>query len=102
MTKYVTTILKVAVHREEENPVFGEGNTFVSIEDEAGGPFIIIEQDSSYNEEKNIRVDYEELLAVAEAAKMLMHQLYVEKAAMENSSLIQTEIKQEYYEDYKI
>jgi|694.fasta_scaffold35270_9 hypothetical protein len=101
MTKYVTTILKVAVHREEENPVFGEGNTFVSIEDEAAGPFIIIEQDD-YESNRTIRIDYEELLAINEAAKMLMHQLYVEKAAMENSSLIQTEVEQEYYEDYKI
>ena len=99
MTKYVTTIIKVAIHREEENPIFGEGNTFVSIDDEAAGPFIIIEQDD-YESNKNIRIDYEELLAINEAAKMLMHQLYVEKAAMENSSLIQTE--SENYEDYAI
>jgi hypothetical protein len=81
--KYVTTILKVAVHNETENPAFGEGNTYVSIEDEAGGPFLIIEQDSDEHGTVILRIDYEELLAVVEASKMLMHQLYVEQAAME-------------------
>jgi hypothetical protein len=102
MTKYVTTIIKVAIHRETENPVFGEGNTFVSIDDEGAGPFIIIEQDD-YESNKNIRIDYEELLAINEAAKMLMHQLYVEKADMEINSIIETQYTEpEYYEDYKI
>jgi hypothetical protein len=101
MTKYVTTIIKVAIHREEENPVFGEGNTFVSIDDEAAGPFIIIEQDD-YESNKNIRIDYEELLAINEAAKMLMHQLYVEKADMEINSIIETQdTEQEYFVDYE-
>tara|TARA_R110000868_G_scaffold377155_1_gene642441 strand:+ start:1369 stop:1674 length:306 start_codon:yes stop_codon:yes gene_type:complete len=83
MTKYATTILKVAIHRESENPVFGEGNTYVGIDDEAAGPFIIIEQDSDGSGSvgsSTIRTDYEEFLAIAEAAKMLMHQLYIEKA----------------------
>ena len=81
MTKYVTTILKIAVHRESENPVFGEGNTYVSVDDEAGGPFLTIEQDSDDSGSvgtSTISIDYEEFLAVAEAAKMLMHQLYIE------------------------
>ena len=81
--KYHTTILKVAVHREECHPVFGEGNTFVSVDDEAGGPFIIIEQDDSDHHVSginHIRLDYQELVQISEAAKMLMHQLYIEKA----------------------
>lgn len=82
MTKYVTTILKVAVHRESENPVFGEGNTYVSVDDEAAGPFLVIEQDADGDNNSigtaSLRIDYEEFLAVAEAAKMLMHQLYIE------------------------
>ena len=84
MTKYATTILKVAVHREEENPIFGEGNTYVSVDDEAGGPFLTIEQDTDgYNNSigtATLRIDYEEFLVVAEAAKMLMQQMYIEKA----------------------
>jgi hypothetical protein len=103
MTKYVNTILKVAVHRESENPVFGEGNTFVSVEDDAAGPFIVIEQNDSYNTDKTLRMEYEELLAVTEAAKMLMHQLYVEAATMESNSIIQIQdTEPEYFEDYQI
>ena len=102
MTKYVTTIIKVAIHRETENPVFGEGNTFVSVEDDAAGPFLVIEQNDSYNTDKTIRIDYEELLAINEAAKMLMHQLYVEKADMEINSIIETQdTEQEYFVDYE-
>ena len=82
---YVTTILKVAVHRDTENPVFGEGNTYVSIDDEAGGPFIVIEQDMSdfHNQHENkIRLDFQELEEITKAAKMLMHQMYIEKESM--------------------
>ena len=102
MTKYVNTIIKVAIHRETENPVFGEGNTFVSVEDDAAGPFLVIEQNDSYNTDRTLRMEYEELLAVTEAAKMLMHQLYVEAATMESNSVLPTEVKQEYYGDYQI
>lgn len=87
MTKYVKTILKVAIHRENENPVFGEGNTFVSVEDEAAGPFLVIEQNDSYNAEKNLRMDYAELLTVVEAAKVLMDQIYVKKAEDESNEI---------------
>jgi hypothetical protein len=102
MTKYANTIIKVAVHRESENPVFGEGNTFVSVEDDGAGPFLVIEQNDSYNTDKTLRMEYEELLAVSEAAKMLMHQLYVEKADMEINSVIKTEMETEYFVDYQI
>jgi hypothetical protein len=87
MTKYVTTILKVAVHRESENPIFGEGNTYVGIDDEAGGPFLTIEQDSDNDNAAGavlLRVDYKEFIVIVEAAKMLMHQLYIEKASAES------------------
>ena len=83
MTTYKTTILQVSVHREEPNPVFGEGNTYVSIDDEAGGPFLVIEQHDDDIEPGKVRMDYEEFVAVAEAAKMLMHQMYIEQAAQE-------------------
>ena len=83
MSTYKTTILRVAVHREEENPVFGEGNTYVSVDDEAAGPFLVLEQDNELPTPGAMRLDYEEFLAVAEAAKILMHQMYIEKAALE-------------------
>lgn len=83
MTNFVATIIKVAIHRDTENPVFGEGNTFISIDDEAAGPFIVIEQEDSYNNDKSIRVDFEELEAIVEASKMLMNQAHIEKAKTE-------------------
>ena len=81
MKKCVTTILQVAVHREDVNPVFGEGVTYVKVDDEAGGPFVVIEQHDDDVEKGKIRIDYDEFLVVAETAKMLMHQLYVEQAS---------------------
>jgi hypothetical protein len=80
MSTYKTTILQVSVHREESNPVFGEGNTYVSVDDEAAGPFLTIQQHDENSEPGKVRMDYEEFMAVAEAAKMLMHQMYIEKA----------------------
>lgn len=80
MTNFVATIIKVAIHRDTENPVFGEGNTFISIDDEAAGPFILIEQEDGYNNDKIIRVCFEELEAIAEASRMLMNQVHIEKS----------------------
>jgi hypothetical protein len=85
LLKFATTILQVAVHREEEHPVFGEGNTYIKVDDEGGGPFITIEQDQSEHHvsgTNTIRLDYEELQSIQEAAKMLMHQMYIEQADM--------------------
>ena len=87
MSKYKTTILQVAIHLEEENPVFGEGNTYVKVEDEVSGTFLVIQQFDEENFDGIVRMDYEEFLAVAEAAKMLMHQLYIEKSAQENAPI---------------
>jgi hypothetical protein len=78
--KFATTTLKFAVHREDVNPVFGEGVTFVSVDDEAGGPFLVIEQDDDDVKPGTVRFDYEEFLAVAEAAKTLMHQVHIKQA----------------------
>lgn len=83
MSKYRTTILQVSIHREESNPIFGEGNTYVSVDDEAGGPFIVIEQHDDSSESGKLRFDYAEFVAVAEAAKMLMHQMYIEQATIQ-------------------
>jgi len=83
MSKYRTTILQVSIHREESNPIFGEGNTYVSVDDEAGGPFITIQQSDDCVEAGKVKFDYGEFVAVAEAAKMLMHQMYIEQAAQE-------------------
>ena len=82
MNKYQTTILQVAIHSENANPIFGEGVTHVKVDDEGGGPFIIIEQDDSEFHQKGmnqIRLDYDELQEIQEVIKMLMHQMYIEQ-----------------------
>lgn len=71
---YETTILKTAVHLSSENPVFGEGVTYVGIDDEAGGAFLVLEQETDDGTYNKIRIDYEEFLAVVEAAKFMMSQ----------------------------
>ena len=83
MSNYKTTILQVSIHLEEVSPVFGEGNTYISVDDDAGGPFLTIQQHDDSNEPGKVKFDYEEFMAVAEAAKMLMHQMYIEQAAQE-------------------
>ena len=69
MTKYIKTILSVAIHHPVLHPIFGEGVTKVSIEDEAGGFFLRIKQ-----EEMEIRMDMEELEEVVKAARVLIKQ----------------------------
>ena len=69
MSNYKHTTLTVAVHRETESPVFGEGTTKVSLDDESGGFFIVLEQELG-----RIRLDFEELKEVVKAARKLAAQ----------------------------
>lgn len=64
------TILEVAIHPENENPVFGERSTHVRLSDEAGGSFVTISQstDNGYGE---IRLDFEEIETLVEAIKII-------------------------------
>lgn len=78
------TILKVSIHNDKENPNFGELNTYVSVEDDAGGPYLVLEQCTDDHGEQKLRLDYNEFLKIAEAAKMLMHQFYIERAELNN------------------
>lgn len=68
--KILTTPLTYAVHNENDSPVFGESTTHVSVEDEAGGAFILLKQFNGG--EQVLRFDLDELLAVTEAAKKLI------------------------------
>lgn len=74
MRKLKMTTLCVSVHGEEENPVFGEYVTKISIDDESGGPFIRIEQDNN-TDMKGVAFDsIEEMEMVWKAATGLMDQ----------------------------
>ena len=66
--KPVRTPIKVAVHRSGQNPLFGEGALSVSVDDEGGGAFIVLEGE----DEHGIRIDMDELEVVVEVAHDLI------------------------------
>ena len=81
MNKYVSTIMSVSVHNKAVNPIYGEFNVVVHVEDEGAGPFLVLEQSTDDSASQKIRLDYDELLAVVQAAKMLMEQTYIGKVS---------------------
>ena len=64
---YKSLSMKVSVYQEGNNPIFGEGVTHVSLDDEGGGAFILLEQ-----EDRQLRLDLEELEVVADVARKLI------------------------------
>lgn len=68
---YKKTILTISVHPEGDNPVFSEAATHVSIDDHAGGPFLIIRQSRDDTDNGKIIVDFKEFDAIAEAVQQL-------------------------------
>jgi hypothetical protein len=81
MSKYVSTITSISVHNKAVNPIFGEFNVVVRVEDEGAGPFLVLEQNTDDLANQSIRLDYDEFLAVAQAVKMLLEQTYIEKVS---------------------
>jgi len=67
--EYKITPIAYSVHSAKENPIYSETATHVKMEDEGGGAFVVLTQDGS--EEKEIRVDVEELEKILEASRML-------------------------------
>ena len=68
--KLLITPLKVSVHRRGDNPVYGERVIKVTVDDEGGGPFIVLE--SNEGMEDGLRIDMDELEAVTAAARKLI------------------------------
>lgn len=70
------TVTEIAVHKEDESPIFGELVTHVKLDDEAGGPFIRLIQntDAGTNE---IRLDFNEIEYILKAIETLKAQDYV-------------------------
>lgn len=70
--KYVITPIKLCVHMKKANPIFGEQVTYVSLDDEAAGPFIVLEQD---NEDvqgiSKIKLDFDEIPMLLKAIEQL-------------------------------
>jgi hypothetical protein len=76
MTAYNRTIRCVYITPADDtvSPLFSEKAVIVTVEDEAGGPFILINTASDDSCHGEVRLDFEELQEVVEVAKMLINQ----------------------------
>jgi hypothetical protein len=74
MTNPVATILTIAVHSPNSNPVYGAGTLHVSLDDEAGGVYITIKELSDGSEQGVVRIDPDEVPIVFETAMKLLAQ----------------------------
>jgi len=62
------------VHPPDDNPVFAPGVITVRLDDEAGGPFVVLEQDG-----QKVRVCFEEVEALVQAISRLRAQPAVQQ-----------------------
>lgn len=95
---YKTVPLKYSMFYEKDNPVFGESATHISIDDEAGGCYIVLEQfpDDGPQKLKLDLPELEELLGIAN--KLMSEYNKVTKAVPEPETeqyIIETQ-----YNDY--
>lgn len=73
MSTYSKTITQVSVHLYDENPIFGENSTHISLEDDAGGIYIKLTQCHDNIENGAVSFnDLQHMTAVYEAAKELL------------------------------
>lgn len=66
MTLQITPI-SVSIHRENANPIYSEGSILVTLQDEGGGYFFQLAQDSD-----RITIELEELKKCVFAAEFLL------------------------------
>jgi hypothetical protein len=71
---YMQTVTAIAVHPPDLNPVFGEGIVTARLDDEAGGAFVVLEQDG-----QKVRVCFEEVEALVQAISRLRCQPAVQQ-----------------------
>lgn len=75
MTTYKTTITSIAVHINDESPIFGESTTTVRIDDDGGGVYIVLEQSGIYDLKPGIvKLNQEELPVIMDVAQRLLDQ----------------------------
>lgn len=79
---YITTITAIAVHQQADNPVFAPGIITVRLDDEAGGPYVVLEQETDGNSQE-VRVCFEEVEALVQAISQLRAQPAVQQALKE-------------------
>ena len=71
------TTLTVSVHQPDTNPMYGLVSTHVSIDDEGGGGYVVLQQHDDVCEPGKIRLDLEELEEIVEVARALMRQAFL-------------------------
>lgn len=69
MSKYITSTISTVVHLDDRNPIFGDGVTTITIDDEAAGGYIVLTQD-----DQTIRLDLEELQLITKTAMKMLAQ----------------------------
>ena len=76
MSKYTRTIRTVIITPEDDtdSPIFSEKAISVSVEDEAGGPFIVLRTNDEVSGRGEVRLDIEELEEAAKVGRELMEQ----------------------------
>lgn len=76
---YKKTILKMAIHKEGENPVFECGVIHIELQDEAAGAFFKIEEMTEKQQSSSIRLEPDMIDVVFETCKELLSQKHVYK-----------------------
>jgi hypothetical protein len=76
MQKYNRTIRCVYITPADDtvSPIFSDKAVIVTVEDEAGGPFLLINTVNSYGCKGEVRIDFEELEEVVAVARELINQ----------------------------
>ena len=69
--KLKTTVIKSSVHMHNENPIFGYGAIHVSIDDDVGGGYIVLEQFPDTGTQR-LALDLEELELVLKTARKML------------------------------
>lgn len=62
------TPIAVAIHRDTEHPLFGEGVIHLKLEDDAGGYYFIVSQEGV-----EFKIDFEEIKQLVVAGKFLLN-----------------------------
>jgi len=63
------TPIKYSIHRQGDNPIFGEQVITIALEDEAGGPFFVVESNQPSGD--GLRIDDDELELLVKAGRKL-------------------------------
>lgn len=92
---YKTVSLKYSMFYEKDNSVFGESATHISIDDEAGGSYIVLEQFPDDGPQK-LKFDLPEFEEFLRIANKLMSEYNLATGVVTKSDLLQYIIEETY------